>query len=88
MAGLLRKTDTLDNQTQLVALVAKNRFFPWLRTDVEVTMGKEGGKLKKAYRTAATLSTKILGTSIDYTYADVGFPVLFLILKDYSALFH
>jgi len=74
MVGFLTKTDTLNSQKQMVSLVAKNRIFPWLKTDMEVSLGKVDGHLSKSYHTAATVSTKVLGTGVDYTYADVDFP--------------
>ncbi len=72
--GYLSKIDTTVKQTQLVSLTAKNRLFPWLSTNMEISLGTSEKILYKAYKGGLTINTKKVGGSVDYTYADKGFP--------------
>lgn len=76
-AGVLSKLDTLDNSVSMVSVSAKNRFFPWLNTNMEVSLGETDSKLQKAYRVGVSISSKWVGSSVDYTYADTDFPGYF-----------
>lgn len=76
-AGILSKLDTLNHLVSMVSVSARNRFFPWLNTNFEISLGETGSKLQKAYRVGVSVSSKRVGSSVDYTYADTDFPGYF-----------
>lgn len=75
--GFVTKLDTLENRANIVSLTAKNRFFPWLSTNLEYSIGEIESTIHSAYRVGVTFSTKFFGTSIDYTFADTDYPGYF-----------
>lgn len=76
-AGVLSKLDTLNNLSSLVSLSGKNRFFSWLNSNYELSLGEAGSNINKAYRVGVSINSKWVGTSVDYTYADADFPGYF-----------
>lgn len=75
--GYLTKMDTTAKRVHLASLSAKNQLFPWLSSNLEFSMGEAQSALHKAYRVGMAISSKFIGSSIDYTYADTEFPGYF-----------
>jgi len=73
-AGFLSKRDTTGTSMKLFTVSAKNYFFSSLKTDVEVAVGQNRDKLKKAYRASLFYNHSIFSSSISYLFAEPDFP--------------
>ncbi len=72
--GFLSKVDTTNKSVQLLTLSATNKPFSWLATNLEAAVGQKESSLSKAYQASLQLSSSIVSSSFNYTYADVDFP--------------
>lgn len=72
--GFLSKIDTTNQNVQLLTLSAKNKPFSWLTTNVEAAVGQKESTWSKAYQASFQLSSSVVSSSFNYTYADVNFP--------------
>jgi len=72
--GFLSKRDTTGTRMKLFTVSAKNYFFSSLKTDLEVAVGQNLDKMKKAYRAALYFNRSIISSSINYLFADPDFP--------------
>lgn len=74
MLGALFKNDTTNNLYEVYSLSTNNMPFSWLRTDLEIAMGKNLYGIGKSYKGTFSIYKRGFSTYGNYLFADPRFP--------------
>lgn len=72
--GALFKKDTTSINTEVYTISANNKPFSWLRTDIEVALGRNALGIGKSYNGTFSINKKGFATYGNYVFADPNFP--------------